>query len=116
MIRTLLSLALIATPAAAFSQDAPRLSLEQRMLVRCSAAFAIVATGQDNDNEDALRYPDMREDGREFFVQSGARLMDETGMSREELRAVFSAEAQAIWDQDTLDDLMPACLPMLDDM
>ena len=106
---TLASLALLAAPA----QELPQLSLEQRMLARCSAAFSIVAAGQDNANAEALRYPDVRTSGREFFVRAGARLMDETGMDREQLSALLSAEAQQLWDDDTLDEVMPACLALL---
>ncbi len=84
------------------------------MLARCSAAFALVAEGQSNGNAAALRYPDIRESGSEFFVRAGARLMDEAGLSREQLTVLFSAEAQDLWDNDTLDDVMPACLSMLD--
>ncbi len=111
MITAFASLALLTSPA----QEPPQLSLEQRMLARCSAAFSVVATGQDNANPAALRYPDLREQGREFFVRAGARLMDETGMSRAQLSATLSAEAQQLWDNDTLDDVMPACLVLLDE-
>ncbi|MDE1467502.1 hypothetical protein [Aurantiacibacter sp. D1-12] len=110
MIEILAAFALSASQ----SQEPPQLSLEQRMLARCSAAFSLVATGQENGNAAALRYPDVRTSGREFFVRSGARLMDETGMSREQLSATLSAEAQDLWDNDTLDEVMPACLSLLD--
>ena len=83
------------------------------MLARCGAAFALVAEGQANGNAEALAYPPLAERGREFFVQAGARLMDEAGLTREELSSVLSAEAQALWDEDALDAVMPACLPLL---
>ncbi|MGB3166698.1 MAG: hypothetical protein WBA68_07990 [Alteraurantiacibacter sp.] len=115
MIRYLAPLALLAIPSPAAAQDdaPPELTLEQRMLARCGAAFALVAEGQANGNAEALAYSPMAKRGREFFVQAGARLMDEAGLTREELSAVLSAEAQALWDEDALDAVMPACLPLL---
>lgn len=109
----MIPLALLAAPAAA--QDTmPQLDLEQRMLARCSAAFALVAQGQENGDEAALRYPEIREAGSEFFVQSGARLMDEVGLTRQQLTRLLTTEAQDLSDNDTLDDVMPVCLALLD--
>lgn len=114
MIRTTLALALLAAPLAAIAQTPPpQLSLDHRMLVRCSAAFAIVANGQDNGNEAALRYPAMEERGREFFVRASAQVMDEAGLDREQIAAALSAEAQDIRDNGTLDEVMPVCLSLL---
>ncbi|WP_271078792.1 hypothetical protein [Aurantiacibacter sp. MUD61] len=115
MLSIIAPLAIAVSPLTATAQDnLPELSLEHRMLARCSAAFALVAEGQSNGNAAALRYPDIRESGSEFFVQAGARLMDEAGLSREQLTVLFSSEAQDLWDNDTLDDVMPACLALLD--
>ncbi|KLE34896.1 hypothetical protein [Aurantiacibacter luteus] len=101
----------VATPAIA--QEAPRLSLEQRMLVRCSAAFAIVARGQEAGDATMRAYPDLRLRGREFFVQASARVMDEAGLGREAVAAALGAEARDIRDNGTLAQVMPACLPLL---
>lgn len=115
MIRALIPLVFLVAPVAATAQEQlPRLSLEQTMLARCSAAFALVAQGQENGNEAALRYPDIAEEGSEFFVQAGARLMDEVGLTREQLTLLFSREAQSLWDDGTIDEVMPACLALLD--
>ena len=122
MLRTALAAAIAATlaaaPAAAFAPSqaptpVPRLSLDHRMLVRCSAAFAIVATGQQNGNAEALRYPDLAERGREFFVRTSAQVMDEAGLDREQISAALSAEAQDLWDTDSLAEVMPVCLGLL---
>lgn len=114
MIRTVLAFALATSPVSAFAQTpAPQLSLDHRMLVRCSAAFAIVANGQANGNSNALRYPDMAERGREFFVRASAKVMDEAGLSREEISAALSAEAQDLWDEGTIDQVMPVCMGLL---
>lgn len=98
---------------AAQTPPTPQLSLDHRMLVRCSAAFAIVAMGQENGNAEAMRYPDLSQRGREFFVRASARVMDEAGLDREQIEAALSAEAQDLWDNGTLADVMPVCLSLL---
>lgn len=114
MIRSTLAFALIAAPLAASAQTPPpQLSLDHRMLVRCSAAFAIVANGQENGNEATMRYPDMAQRGREFFVRASARVMDEAGLDRSQIQAALSAEARDIRDNRSLDDVMPVCLTLL---
>ncbi|WP_340588710.1 hypothetical protein [Erythrobacter alti] len=112
-------LALIAAPVApappepAEQQAAPQLSLQHRMLVRCSAAFAMVAYGQENGQADALQYPDMRDRGEEFFVRASAQVMDEAQLDRVQIEAALSAEAQDLWDSGSIGDVMPACLALL---
>ena len=110
-----LSLAALSAPVAAGAQAAqlPPLSLEHRMLLRCSAAFSLVAFAQASGNERGDRYPDMREDGREFFVRASARVMDETGLDRTGVAAALEAEARDIAARGTLNEIMPACLPLL---
>ncbi|KLI65276.1 hypothetical protein AAV99_05565 [Aurantiacibacter marinus] len=94
-------------------EDAPSLSLEHRMLVRCSAAFALTANGQVNGQAGALRYPAMAERGQEFFVRASAQVMDEAELDRAQISAALSAEAQQLRDNGTIDDVMPACLGLL---
>ncbi|GGD64330.1 hypothetical protein GRI62_12055 [Erythrobacter arachoides] len=116
MIRLFAALALVAVPAAlsAAGQDAPpALSLEQRMLVRCSAAFAITAHGQETGDAAVQSYPDLRQRGREFFVRASARVMEEAGLDRAAVAAALSAEARDIRTRGTLAQVMPACLPLL---
>ncbi len=90
------------------------LSLQDKALVRCSAAFAMVSHGQANGNEAALKWPVLDERGKEFFVRALADVMDRTGKSREEISQLVSAQAQQLWDQGTLDQVMPGCLLMLE--
>ena len=80
----LLALALFAVPASAQQPARPAMSLEQQMLLRCSAAFAIVADQQARGLASAGAYPPMAQRGREFFVRSSARLMDELHLPREQ--------------------------------
>lgn len=116
MFRFLLPLALIAAPSAVAAQQAdPQLTLEQRAMVRCSAAFALIANGQANGDSAALAYPDMRQSGREFFVRSLARLMEEANLSRDVVTVLLRDAAQDIARNGTLHDIVPVCLPLLDD-
>jgi hypothetical protein len=103
------ALALQAAPAAP-----PNLSQEDRALLRCSAAFALVAEGQAKGNAAAKKWPPVEVRGREFFVRALARLMDATGLDRDGISQLVGAEAQAIWDNGEVEKVMPACLVMLD--
>ena len=113
----LLPLALLTAAPTAMAQEtppAPQLNAEQSATLRCAAAFAIVSHGQANGDETALEYPPLAERGREFFVRAGARLMDELGLDREGIQALVSAEAQRLWDEDAIAEVMPACMMLLD--
>ncbi len=112
-----LPLALLFLPAFAAAQPAPTprpLSLENRTALRCAAAFAIVADGQARGKKDALIYPALDKRGREFFVRSSARVMDDTGMDRAAVASALQAEAQDLWDKDGIDPIMPSCLLLLE--
>lgn len=112
-----LPLALLVLPAFAAAQPAPTahpLSLENQTALRCAAAFAIVADGQARGKKDALAYPALDQRGREFFVRSSARVMDDTGMDRAAVAAALQAEAQDLRVNDKIDQIMPACLLLLE--
>ncbi|WP_394730038.1 hypothetical protein [Altererythrobacter sp. GH1-8] len=111
-----LSPAALAQPdtAAPFDPASVQLSLENKGLLRCSAAFALVSFGQDNGNEAALVWPRLDPRGQEFFVRSLAKLMDETGLDRDQVSALASREAQRLLDENQVDAVMPACLAMLE--
>ena len=97
------------------STQSPALNAQQSATLRCSAAFAIVAQGQANGNTAAQAYPPLAERGREFFVRTAARLMDELQLDRAEISALVSREAQQLWDEDgLLDQVMPSCLALLE--
>jgi hypothetical protein len=90
------------------------LTLEQSTSLRCSAAFALVAHGQSMGNAEAKKWPAMEERGREFFVRTTARLMEDTGLTREAVTELMAKEAQNLVDENSLEKVMPACLLMLD--
>lgn len=118
-LAALLAAALVATPLAA--QEAapaaaaapPPLSLEQRMLLRCSAAFALAANRQAAGEAWATALPPLAERGREFFVVATAQLADETGLDVPAFEPLLRAEAEALVAAGELQQIMPVCLTLL---
>ena len=118
-LAALLASALAATPLAA--QEAapaaaaapPQLSLEQRMLLRCSAAFALAANRQTAGEAWATALPPLAERGREFFVVATAQLADETGLDVPAFEPLLRAEAEALVAAGELQQIMPVCLTLL---
>lgn len=108
-----------APPPAPGSLD--RLTPEHHLALRCGAVFAITASEQARGLPQARKWPALAAQGREFFVRSAARIMDETGLTREDVRAAAMQEAQAVQRQvSTAADpeaafsgQMTACLPLL---
>ena len=110
----LLAAALLAVPAAAQVGPPRELSLEHRMLLRCSAAFAIVAERQERGEARGSAYPPLRQRGREFFVRAMAKLMDEARLDRTRVTEELTREALAMRAGSAADEVMPACLAALD--
>jgi hypothetical protein len=121
MKRLIFLLAALGAAVPVTAQDIPPMTLEQQMLVRCSAAFAIVASEQERGVASARAYPPLNERGKEFFVRSGARLMDELHLSREAFQALMKGEverlqAKAIASADppaSVDEIVRPCLGLL---
>lgn len=103
-------LALLAAPLSA--QSGAPLSLEHRMLLRCSAAFALVSARQDAGDAEALAFPPLKERGREFFVRASAKVMDEARLDRATLAEAMRREAEAVME-GALGRIMPPCLDAL---
>jgi uncharacterized protein (DUF58 family) len=120
MIRTLpfLAAVLLAVPLSTpvMAQPAPvPMTLEQQMLLRCSAAFALSAGEQQRGVAGAQAYPALGERGREFFVRSAARLMDALKLTREQIQARLREEAQVLSAEPArLAEVMPPCLSALE--
>ncbi|NQX94006.1 MAG: hypothetical protein HRT64_03625 [Erythrobacter sp.] len=97
-----------ARPATASATS--KLTAENRAALRCSAAFAIVTqrTGQA-----AGEGAELRARGREFFVVTLAELMDEHKLDRAAIEREVRAEAQKLSQSGEADQIMPACLLML---
>jgi ketosteroid isomerase-like protein len=121
LIRKLLPvLALVCAPLMvpdqARAQDTPTaapLSLEHRMLLRCSAAFALVTNGQQAGDAQARAFPALGTRGREFFVRASAKVMDEARLDRAGITRSLEAEARDLVDTGTLAQVMPVCLTQL---
>ena len=115
------ALALLALAAPAAAQDVPA-SYEQTMLLRCSAAFAIVAGEQARGVPAAKAYPDLQLRGKEYFVRASAQLMDELHLTREQIAAHVRAEVAAQQDAAAKaadarlyrDGVLQPCLQSLD--
>ena len=110
----ILAAALLAAPASAQAVPVPQLSLEHRMLLRCSAAFALVAYRQEAGDTSVQQYPPLKDRGSEFFVRASARVMDEAGLDRAAISQALEAEARTLLQGGTLTAIMPVCLSALD--
>ncbi len=105
---------LFASTLALAAPAIPQLNLQQQASLRCAAAFAVVATRQERGEAQVNAWPAMNPRGKEFFVRAGAQLMDETGITREQLSALFAVEAESFKDEQKLANAMPGCLLLLD--
>lgn len=115
-MKPLLALAsalLLAAPAAA-QRPAPALSLEHQMLLRCSAAFALVANRQAGGDRDSLAWPPLERRGSEFFVRASARVMDEAGLDRAGIAEALRRSAEGLLEPGALAAIMPPCLAALE--
>lgn len=102
LLTTLLPLA-----AQAAAPALPPLNTMQQGALTCSAAFALEAARPNVPAEQARR-------GREFFVQSLARIMDDTGADRGAVVALIGAEARRLAaESGALDQVLPACRDLL---
>ena len=110
-------------PAAAPAADpASGLATATRGDLTCAAAFAIAASEQQRGVVSALGLPPLAVRGKEFFVRTGAKAMDEAGLGREAVRALFEGEVARLQAQArdggspdaALAAVMPQCLVRLD--
>jgi hypothetical protein len=122
LLRTILALALTsaALPLAAAAQP---VVVDLDTAVRCSAAFGIVASEQQRGVGTAKSdFPPLGERGREFFVQTGARLMDERGQSRGQVQQLLKSVVEQLQSSAAAArdpaafrrELMTPCLALLD--
>ncbi len=114
LLSFILAVTFLAASASAQIDPAPQLSLEHRMLLRCSAAFALVAHRQETGDASVQQYPPLKDRGSEYFVRASARVMDEARLDRAAVSQALEAEAHALLEGDTLAAIMPVCLSALD--
>lgn len=106
-----IAFAMLALPAHAQDVPAtPALTLEQNMLLRCSAAFALGGHMQQSGSPAGAGWPPLAVEGREFFVRSAARLMAEAQLSREQIATLMMEAGQDLSQGDQLAKVMPVCL------
>jgi hypothetical protein len=86
---------------------------EERLGLRCGAAFAMVAAGQSRGDPAMKGFPPMAARGRDFFVRLSAQLMDQAGLTREAVAAAAREEADALRRNGGPAPAMPVCLRIL---
>lgn len=64
--------------------------------VRCAALFAMIAAEQNNKVPGSDRFPPMAKSGRDFFISTGLRLVEERKMSTDEMQPYFMAQINVI--------------------
>ena len=109
MLTFLAALTLAAAPA-----GEPVLTPPQAEALRCGVVFALGARLQNDKSPTAAGWPPLGARGREYFVRVTAKLMDDTGASREALSALAMREAPALGEPRALAAAMPGCLALLD--
>jgi hypothetical protein len=100
MLRSLIALAAAAPLLAAAEPPAAppvaKLDAEQSAALACAATFAVVASEQARGVKSAYDWPPLRARGREYFVRVGARTLDQSGATREQVRAWLEADVAAL--------------------
>lgn len=118
------ALALQPSPAPPSAQEAPaaqppvtsldELPVEQGAAARCAIAFAVVSRWQKSNDTRGAAYGNMEEaGGREFFVQTMAKLMERTGMTREQILTLSFDEVNKLDNAEgeaRIAAMMPPCL------
>ena len=125
MIKSLpIALSLGLMPVVLLAAPTPPITLNpaQETALHCSAVFAVVADEQVRSVAESLVLTPLTKRGREYFVITSARLMEATGMTRQDLTArarahVGLVRAALVADSDRAaarrKQLTP-CLPLLD--
>lgn len=102
----------LAVPAAATPPEPAPLTLQQSTAMKCAAAFALGAAAQSRG--EGREWPALSPRGREYFVRTSARIMDETGWSRDLVALKLADQAKALSEPGALIAAMPPCLLLLD--
>lgn len=102
-----LILALVASPlpAAPGAPAVPDAALKADL--HCAAAFAIAASEQARGSAAALALPPLAVRGKRFFADTGARAVEQGGMTQEAVRALLIAEVTAMQRKAATDPANP---------
>lgn len=120
----LMALSLFAlTPAAMAQSAAPpapdlsRLTDDHRAMLRCGAAFAIVATTQAS-GESLAGWPPLSVRGKRYFIDAGVAVMQGAALDRIAVRDLIAADVRALQTAPDPDAALAAlakpCLAQLD--
>ncbi len=85
---TALAAIVLVTPISVQAENAP-VQPDLDAQARCAALFAIVANEQRRNSPGSGKFPPLAEQGREFFVQTGMRLMKEREMGEDAIKPFF---------------------------
>ncbi len=110
-----------ADPPAAVAPVVKPLPPEDEVALRCGVIFALGAKAQERGAPGSAGWTGLATRGREFFARAGAKAMDDTGMTRDQLRSASIGMAIALTGElsgapDTdkaLAAKVDACLPLL---
>ena len=93
---------------------APTLTPPQTAALRCGVVFALATRMQAEGDPAAGRWPVLGARGKEYFVRVTAKLMDETGASRDAIAALATREVPPLQAEGAMAAAMTGCLPLLD--
>ena len=102
LILALLAAPLMAAPAAPGAPDAAL-----RADLHCAAAFAIAASEQARGSGAAMALPPLAVRGKRFFAETGARAVEQGGMTQEAVRDLLVAEVTAMQRRAAADPANP---------
>lgn len=113
-----IALALFASAPQDASSDTPLVTAEilplpadQAVTLRCATVIAVVAAKQQAGDPEALAHPPLAERGQEYFVQTMAKLAEDTGLTRTGLRLHLVQEAGMLQARpELIDQSLPGCL------
>jgi hypothetical protein len=105
--------ATLALPSPALA--AAPLTPAQQFKLHCGMVFATIAAVQEQKDPRGKAYPPMAERGREYFMRAVNGVMQSTGMTQDEVKALLWAQAQELARQGELEKAAPLCLKSLED-
>lgn len=90
------------------------LTVEDNAVIRCTAAFGLVAAAQERGDVEAQKWPALGDRGKEFFVQALVGVMDRHGFDRFTIGALVRSEAESLYAEANVNAVIPGCLLMLE--
>ncbi|MEO1969338.1 MAG: hypothetical protein ABGW87_11565 [Sphingomonadaceae bacterium] len=106
------ALALAAAPAQA--TPAPQLNSAQQTSLKCAITLSIGTELQRRGDKVATGWPPLGDRAREFFVRVMAQLMDDTGMTHDDIAALVREQSKALADKSVVSRAMPGCVELMD--